>query len=307
MSGIARLNLILVGLLLLSGSLFLALSPASAEPSNLALASPYCANKTAEANLLAKAAYAKDLKTGETIYEKNADTQLPLASLTKLMTVLTAMDSLSLNDEVTVTREALSPEGEGLSLGEIWRAGDLIDYTLVASVNDGAHALALASSKAKHEEPTVFFARMNAKAKSIGMVQTYYTNDTGLDISATAGSSYGSAKDIARLFEYLAVHEPRLIEGSTADTKIFSAESGQVHVATNTSTVIGALGGAIASKTGYTDLAGGNLGIVFEPIPGRPVAAVVLGSTREGRDNDMRILIEAVKRWESRTILCTPE
>lgn len=305
MSGIARLHLILIGIVLLSGALFLALSPASAEPASSALASPYCASHTVDLELLAKAGYAKDLKTGETIYDKNSNAQLPLASLTKLMTVLTAMDSLSPDDRVTITHEALSPEGGGLSEGEVWRAEDLIDYTLVASVNDGAHALALSASEKNKEPSSAFISRMNAKAKEVGMVQTYYTNDTGLDLSQASGSSYGSAHDIATLFEFLAVHKPRLVEGSTADSKVFTALSGQRHTASNTSSVIGSLGGAIASKTGFTDLAGGNLGIVFEPIPGRPVAAVVLGSTREGRDEDMKALIDAVKKWERRAILCS--
>jgi D-alanyl-D-alanine carboxypeptidase (penicillin-binding protein 5/6) len=247
------------------------------------------------------------LKTGQVIYEKNANAQLPLASLTKLMTVLTAMDTLTPNESVEITHEALTPEGGGLNAGEVWRTEDLVDYTLIASVNDGAHALALAASEKNGEGEAGFIARMNAKAKAIGMVQTYFTNDTGLDISELAGSSYGSARDIAILFEYLAVHVPRLVEGSTSDSKTFIAETGQVHTALNTSSVIGALGGAIASKTGFTDLAGGNLGIVFEPIPGKPVSAVVLGSTREGRDTDMKVLIDAAKKWERRTILCTPE
>ena len=306
MSGAVRLNLIFVGVVLLCGALFLILSEKPEKPSSLALASPYCANHTIDLSLGATAVYAKDLKTGETIYAKNADAQLPLASLTKLMTVLTAMDTLSLDERIVISREALTPEGGGLGVGEVWRAGDLIDYTLIASVNDGAHALALSASEARSEDEVDFISRMNAKAKTIGMVQTYFTNDTGLDLSETAGGSYGSARDIATLFEYLAIHTPRLIEGSSLDSKKFVALSGEVHFASNTSSVIGSLGGAIASKTGFTDLAGGNLGIIFEPIPGRAVSAVVLGSTREGRDSDMKVLIEAIKKWERKTILCTP-
>lgn len=308
MSGVARLHLIIVGVVLLCGVLVFAFGTALPEESPYsALASPYCTNRTYELALIAKAAYVKDITSGEVIYQKNSDSQLPLASLTKLMTVLTAMNSLSLDDSVTITREALAPEGAGLSEGEVWRVGDLIDYTLVKSVNDGVHALALAASEKNHEDLTGFFARMNAKAKEIGMVQTYFSNDTGLDVSETAGSSYGSARDIAILFEYLAVKAPRLIEGSITNSKVFTAQSGEHHVAENTSSVIGPLEGAIASKTGFTDLAGGNLGILFEPIPGRPVTAVVLGSTRGGRDEDMKTVIETVKKWQRRSILCTPQ
>jgi len=94
------------------------------------------------------------------------------------------------------------------------------------------------------------------------------------------------------------------LEETREGSGTFTSESGYTHDAVNTSSVIGSLGGGIASKTGYTDLAGGNLAIVFEPIPGRSVAAVVLGSTREGRDSDMEALTEGVKTALKRMLVC---
>ena len=305
MSDIARLHLALVGMVAVFAAIVFVSWPASAEPVSSALASPYCANRALpELNLLAGAAYAKDITTGEVIYSKNADVQLPLASLTKLMTVLAAMDVLSPDDEITVSRAALAPEGNGLAEGEVWKAGDLVNYTLIASVNDGAHALAIAASEKAGEDPSAFPSRMNEKAKALGLVQTYFTNDTGLDISETAAASYGSASDIAALLEYLAVSKPSLIEATTARERSISPLSGRSHTAKNTSALISTLPGAIASKTGFTDIAGGNLGIVFEPVLGRPVVAVVLGSTREDRDQDMKVLAENAKKWMTRMLLC---
>jgi D-alanyl-D-alanine carboxypeptidase len=67
---------------------------------------------------------------------------------------------------------------------------------------------------------------------------------------------------------------------------------------------VGTLDGAIAQKTGYTDLAGGNLSEVFEPTPGRPVAAVILGSTLADRNSDMEALAQGAGAALKRMLLC---
>lgn len=301
---IAHLNLILSGLVFVFAGIVFVAWPQPLETSASALASPYCADTSLTVDMQAKAAYARDIVSGNDVYAFNESTQLPLASLTKLMTVYTAMQNLEPQDEVSITKEALTPEGNGLSQGEVWTAQKLADYTLLSSVNDGAHALALASAAKNSEDHSAFIERMNQNARTIGLVQTYFANDTGLDISETLGASYGSAKDIALFLEYLYKSEPQLLEATTKQSTEFTALSGQTHDAKNTSSLIATLSGAIGSKTGFTDIAGGNLGILFEPIPGRPVAAVVLGSTREGRDEDMEALVVATKKWLTRTIAC---
>lgn len=307
MSMSARINFILLGIVMAGGTILFALWPVAFKqtPPVTVAASPFCANLTPRLTLTGQAAYAADLKTGRTLYEKNADVQLPLASLTKLMTVLTASDTLGSEEVVTITAEALTPEGDaGLALGERWRVEDLIDFTLVTSANDGAHALALAAQRKARGTPEAFIGRMNAKAVSLGMSQTFFADDTGLDISESSASAFGSARDVGTLFSHIVRTKPRLIEGTTVAAGTFVSLDGISHRGTNTSSVISGLSGAIGSKTGFTDLAGGNLGIIFEPLPGQPVVAVVLGSTREGRDTDMLALTRALKASIRRQIIC---
>ncbi|MBX9765371.1 serine hydrolase [Patescibacteria group bacterium] len=304
MTDIARLNLILSATVFMFAVIVFVAWPQPMQSSASALASPYCTDMSLSVDMQANAGYARDLRSGEVIYSGNASSQLPLASLTKLMTAYTAMQTLTPDDTITITREMLAPEGNGLSEGEVWKAQELADYTLLSSVNDGAKALALAASAKIGEDYDAFIARMNENAKSIGLVQTYFANETGLDISETLGASYGSAEDIARLLEHIYTTSPRLLEATTKSNLVFTTLSGQTHKSKNTSSLIGTLGGAIGSKTGFTDIAGGNLAILFEPIPGRPVVAVVLGSTREGRDEDMEILASASKKWLTRMLVC---
>jgi D-alanyl-D-alanine carboxypeptidase (penicillin-binding protein 5/6) len=276
------------------------------KASALVSASPACANIQPVLSLVATAAYAEDLKTGTVLYEKNADAQLPLASLTKLMTTATAMRILSSDDTVTITKEALAPEGDaGFLVDERWKASTLIRYTLLVSANDGAHALALAAAAKEGGTFDDFLRQMNEEARALGMDESFFANDTGLDISSTTAGAYGSARDVATLIASLVRTDPDLIEGTRAESGTFTSLSGYTHEAVNTSDVISTLPGAFASKTGYTDLAGGNLAIVFEPIPGRAVAAVVLGSTVDGRKTDMQALAEGAKRALKRMLLCT--
>jgi D-alanyl-D-alanine carboxypeptidase len=301
---IARLNLILACVVFAFAAIVLVAWPQPSTTPALALASPYCLDKTLSVDMQANAAYAKDLTTGEVIYQRNAGVQLPLASLTKLMTVYTAMQILKPEDSVTITADAMKPEGNGLSQGEVWSAEELADYTLLSSVNDGARALALAASEKKGVDYASFIDAMNVNAGDIGLVQTYFANETGLDISATVGASYGSAEDMARLLSYIYQNNPRLLEATTASEMTFQPTSGGSHTGKNTSSLIATLPGALGSKTGFTDIAGGNLAILFEPIPGRPAVAVVLGSTREGRDEDMKALAQGVKKWMTRMLVC---
>jgi D-alanyl-D-alanine carboxypeptidase len=302
-----ELSVALLGAVCLLGLILYAVWPHvfKAPPQPRVAASAFCSNLLPRVILDGKAAYAEELKTNRVLYEKNADAQIPLASLTKLMTVLVASETLKKNDTVTISEEALSPEGDaGLAVGEEWDMQTLTDFTLLTSANDGAHALALAAEKKLSITPQDFVQKMNAKALSIGLVQTFFMDDTGLDISEENAGAYGSAKDVAKLFTYIARTNPRLIEGTSAGAATFTSKSGIVHSGENTSTVVTELPGALGAKTGFTDLAGGNLALIYEPLPGRPVALVILGSTREGRDADMKILAAAAQTTLRRAILC---
>lgn len=248
----------------------------------------------------ARAAYVYDTGTGTVLYAKNEDARLPLASITKVMAALVASDIAPEGSTVTISRDAVNVSGDsGLRPGERWMLKDLLDFTLVSSANDGARAVALALGALDSLEPSAdaivndFVARMNLKAGELGMKNTYYFNDTGLDESDEKGGAYGSAKDQALLMEHILRERPLLLAATRLPVMRTSSLDGFSYTVVNTDTAINEIPGFIAGKTGYTDLAGGNLIIAFDPEIGRPIIISVLGGTAEGRFEDVLKLVDA--------------
>jgi len=138
-----------------------------------------------------------------------------------------------------------------------------------------------------------FVGEMNKEADNLGMKNTYYFNETGLDQSATTSGAYGSAQDVATLFAHIIEHEPALLTATTKKEISGQTLDGAFYVATNTDGIVNQIPGVIGSKTGYTSLAGGNLVIAFDPEIGRPIVICVLGSTEQGRFEDVKTLTAA--------------
>lgn len=243
----------------------------------------------ASVSLYGKAAIVYDLTTKEVIYEKHAKTQLPLASLTKLITAYAAASTLSPDASVIVTSTALNEEGEsGLHEGEVFTLTNAMKLALVASSNDMAEAVAEAA--AAHEATTG--KRLLASAiEAIGLPQTYALNGTGLDVNTTLSGGYGSAYDVAQLAGALLEKAPAIAAATTRSSVTVSSNTGVVHTLPNTNQDVVRVPNLLLSKTGFTDLAGGNLAIVYDAGIGHPVAIVVLGSTREGRFADVSKLL----------------
>lgn len=248
--------------------------------------------------VLATSAVVYDIREREVLYAKNPYTQLPLASITKVMTALVAREVLARNAIITISAQSLSREGEsGFSVGEEWDMQALTDLTLVTSSNDGAEALKEAAAPRIVERypaaprDNAFVWRMNQIAQEIGMSQTFFLDATGLDISESQASSYGSALDVARLFSYALSAQPDTLASTAKDGFLVNSTNGSEHTANNTNKALGEIPGLIAGKTGYTDLAGGNLAIVFDAGLQRPIIVVVLHSTQEGRFEDVERLV----------------
>ena len=250
----------------------------------------------------AKSVYVYDLKNKEVLYQKNSTAQLPLASITKLMTALTAVDLLPKDTEITIRKEFLAEEGDsGLLANESWKMKDLLDFSLVSSSNDGARSLAsvIGATKINTSDYDLgrkeFIKKMNEKAKEIGLTQTYFINETGLDEDNVSGA-YGSAQDIEKLMEYILIHKPEIVE-PTKNKILFVDSDTTEHKAKNTNSNVSIIPGLLASKTGYTDLAGGNLVVALDPIVGEPVVIVVMGSTLDGRFDDMDTLVSSTVKY----------
>lgn len=266
-------------------SLTTAVTPQATKPTG-ATAAP---NPFLHARLEARSAIVYDLVTKEVIYEKHATEQMPLASLTKLLTAYAAVSALAPESTVTISAEALNEEGDsGLIEGETFTLTNIAKLALVASSNDAAEALAeAAASKEQMSGKNLLASAITA----IGLPQTYAVNGTGLDVSESVSGGYGSAKDVALLAGALLEKAPQLAEATTKTSVSVASTDGIVHTLPNTNQDVVHIPNLLLSKTGFTDLAGGNLAVVYDAGINHPVAIVVLGSSREGRFHDVRELL----------------
>jgi D-alanyl-D-alanine carboxypeptidase len=135
------------------------------------------------------------------------------------------------------------------------------------------------------------------RAKELGLTHTIFKNPTGLDLSPTEPGAVSSARDVALLLEYLITNYPDIVNGTTAEEARIYAENGVYYDIENTNNIVRDIDGIIASKTGYTDLAGGNLVIAFDVALGRTIVVVVLGSTYTGRFTDVQSLADAARSY----------
>ena len=264
------------------------------------------ADQFPQVSLEAKAAYVYDLRTGEVLFSKNEDKRLPLASLTKIMSALVARDISPDYGIVAVGEEALENDGDsGLFRDEKWALKDLLDFSLITSSNDGMRAVALALGALSRADATDdeiindFVGSMNEKASELGLKNTYFWNETGLDQSDIKGGAYGTAEDVTALMAYIIMEFPDLLAATQESVSEFASLDNNVHVARNTNGIISDIPGLLASKTGFTDTAGGNLSIIFDPELGRPIVVTVLGSTEGGRFSDVRSLVNATLEYLS--------
>ncbi len=244
--------------------------------------------------LQANSAIVYDLVTGKTLFEKNAEAQLPLASVAKLL--LAAALPSSENRTLTITGDDLKPEGDSsLRTGERWRLPDLLDFTLAMSVNDGAYALAGAAAALQNSSEPLLTSSLNAVARDLGLAQTYVIDPTGLDISSSTAGAYGSAKDTAKLMGAVLRRHPASLEATTISAFDAYSLDGKEHEVINTNPLVGTIPGLLVSKTGFTDLAHGNLALAIDVGFFHPVAIVILDSGYTGRFDDAKILIEATR------------
>lgn len=292
-----------VFLVTLAGGVFFIDAPFSKTPAAVAASDiKEITDSFKDMTLQAKSAIVVDLKTSTTLYEFNSDVQLPLASIAKIALVLVISEVLSPEDTIVLSHSAYAPmTRDHLEAGERWLVKDVIDYTLIGSSNGGAISLAMAAERGLHERypasspGNAALYRMNALVQELGLQHTFFLNTSGLDQNTEVSGAYGSARDIVHLLKHALLKQT--LFASTAQEKLVVHEATGIKdaVAFNTNEALPAVPGLVFGKTGFTDLAGGNLAIVFEPEPAHPVAVVVLGSTQEGRFVDMTELVHRIR------------
>lgn len=230
-----------------------------------------------------------DIVDGKVIASKHETDLLPLASISKIMMAVTARLHHGSDDTIVIGSKV--PAGGydlGLTKGQKWKLGELLKYTLVFSSNDGAQAIANAFGE------DVFVEQMNKDAAALGLA-LYFNDPAGLDVGGKLGGQ-GSALDVAKLFAIARKRFPEILDATTHARATVTASTGKLFGVPNTNQVIADLSGAEASKTGFTDSAGGNLAVVVDITIGHPVAIVVLGSTRDDRFSDVETLYQALRK-----------
>ena len=244
--------------------------------------------------LEAKSAVIFDPVKKEAIFSFNPNAAAPMASIVKVMTAIVALESMPSGTIVTILKEALSEEGDtGLLLYEKWLLPDLVQFMLTVSSNDAAKALALASGG----DTSSFIEAMNKKAADLGLGSTNFSNETGLDLGVKLSGATSSAGDIAEMLSYGFLNHKEIFEAASKPEIILTSMTGIKHKVKNTDVLVSSLKNILASKTGFTNLAGGNLAVVFKTSSGSLFSAVVLGSTLDGRFKDMEQLIKAVSKY----------
>ncbi|MBX4211022.1 hypothetical protein KW783_03580 [Candidatus Parcubacteria bacterium] len=254
----------------------------------------------------AKGVYVWDTTTQKALYSKDSDSAYPLASVTKLMTALTARTLIPDYTVIKINRDFLLADGDsGLRTDESWKLKDLLDLSLTSSSNDGALAISSVAGSIYGQTDSLeigrndFIAEMNRISRQIGLVNSHFENETGLDISSSTSGAYGSAHDIARLLEYEIKKYPDLLEATRYSTLTVTSLDHIVHIVLNTNPKILDIPGILASKTGYTDLAGGNVAVAFTAGLNHPIIVVLLGSTYDGRFTDLTALVNAASAYVS--------
>jgi len=262
---------------------------------------PHPTNPFDTTALIGRAAFVWDVKEQKVIFNKNADDELPLASITKLMTALVAYELLDEDASVNISIDSIKADGDsGLSDGESFSIRNLTDLTLVTSSNDGATALSAAAGDSVdlgQDANKLFVEAMNLRADELGLQKTHFNNATGLDVSTSKAGAYSTAREVAFLMEYIITHYPNVTALTTVDTTRILNSDGEYHLAKNTNGIVTKIDGLIASKTGYTELAGGNLVVAFDAGLNRPIIITVLGSTQEGRFNDVLDLVKRSREY----------
>lgn len=220
----------------------------------------------------ADAAIIVDFDSGEVLYEKNANEKLQIASITKLMTALVALDEGNLDDVVTVSGQAARTEGSKVWLysGEQITLRNLLKAALIHSGNDAAVAIA------EHIAGDVpnFVEKMNSKAKELKLYSTNYSNPIGFDNI----ENYSTVKDLSQLaavaYRNSFIRDTVRIESTT----IASTNGEQTHDLTSTNQLLSSFLHVLGLKTGHTEGAGLCFVSVIDNEKGNKVITVVLNS-----------------------------
>ncbi len=241
-------------------------------------------------NLASAKALVINQNTNEIIYAKNTNAPTPIASVTKLMTAMVILDAgLNLDEEVTVTNadiDYLKGTSSRLPIGTRLSRSELLNLALIASENRAASALATTYPAGRAQ----FIRDMNQKAISLGMVNTHFSDATGLD-----SSNVSTAEDLAKMVNAAYHYDVIRNVSTTSSYDVHLSNRGPAHF-NNTNALVRNSDWVIGlSKTGFINEAGRCL-VMQAELAGEPVIIVLLDSygkySRIGDANRVRKWVE---------------
>ena len=247
-------------------------------------------------DIQAPAAILVESSTGDVVFERRAEDERAIASTTKLMTALLALEGLALDDVLTIPPYDAGPAESvvGLRAGERMTVRDLLRALLLPSANDAAYALAIGLSGSVDS----FVEEMNGRARELGLKDTSYANPIGLDDA----DNHSSARDLVKLAQTLR-RKPFFRE--TVDLPRAVLRSGsRRRVVLNRNLLVRDVPEVDGVKTGRTQQAGYVL-VGSASRGGVTVMSVVLGEdTEAARDADSLALLRyGLDRYQRRTVL----
>lgn len=205
--------------------------------------------------------------TGTVYFERDADASAQIASITKVMTAIVALENADLDTEIHVSEKAASV-GEstgGLMEGDVLTLRAALDALLVSSGNDAAIAIAETlgatmegGGGSDDAAFNAFVTAMNAKASELGMTQTVFENPHGLDFDQYEGNLHSSARDVATMCSYAMQNDTfrEVVSQSSATLNVERDGEPTTIELQSTDELIGVYDGACGIKTGFTELAG---------------------------------------------------
>lgn len=284
----------------------------------LAVITPHCVHALDKIDKYSKSSILMDQGTGRVLYEKEPDEKRPLASLSKMMTFLIAIEAIennevNANDIVKIDKDMAKVKGSSYHLkeGEEVPLIELMKGLMIVSGNDASIGIA------KHicKDEKIFVERMNKKAKEIGMINTSFVNPNGLPIynlsdpKAQPKQNISTARDIAVLAKYMLDNYEKQVISITDMSTYSNPQRG--FVKNNTNALLRIIPEVDGIKTGYTGNAGYCLSFSMkikkneDNEKDRRVIGVVLGANHKDKRTSaaLSILEHAKKDFKSETVV----
>ncbi len=229
-------------------------------------------------SISARSACLMEAQSGKVLYSKSADTRLPMASTTKIMTALVTLESgIALDKVIRVPKQAVGVEGSSIYLqeNEAISVSDLLYALMLESGNDAATALAISVGGSVEG----FVELMNKKAEELGLTNTHFTNPHGLPDDG----HYTTARELAVIMAN-AVKNDIFSEISGCKKKVVPKENDGVRVFYNHNRLLSSYSGVIAGKTGFTKDSGRCL-VTCAERDGLRVICVTLNAPNDWNDH----------------------